>query len=102
MGVENAQMMWLRTPSYCYKTLTKAIRKTITTKGAQGLVEALSDIVAEYWTTYSDMHSRESADLQSCIQSWYMFQAMVRVLKDYGWWDKKHKLPINWNEEEPI
>ena len=61
MGVENAQMMWLRTPSYCYKTLTKAIRKTITTKGAQGLVEALSDIVAEYWTTYSDMHSRESA-----------------------------------------
>jgi hypothetical protein len=95
---ENVSMMWLKPPQHCYMTLQRQLRRVIKVDGAAALTEGLSDLCDEYWMIYSDMHGTE--DTEERIQSWFLWQAMVKILKDYGWWDKNANIPINWTQQE--
>lgn len=99
MAIENASMMWLKPPAACYKLLNKKLRGVINSRGAGGLTDELSDMCDEYWKIYMDIHNGDSKE--SSIQAYYIFQAMVKILKDYGWWDVNNNNPIDWQQEEP-
>jgi hypothetical protein len=73
-------------------------------QGALALSHELADLTDEYWVIYCDVHDRKS-DVQPSIQAWYIFQAIRKILIEYGWWDKEKNVPVNWytvEGEEPI
>lgn len=96
--VENVSMMWLKSPRYCYDTFQHKLRRVIKTNGAEALANELSDMCDEYWSNYCEIHDR--SEPQTSIQAFYIHQAMVKLLRSYGWWDEQHHKPMNWSQEE--
>lgn len=99
MTVEHAQMMWLKPPAHCYNNLTSKLRSVVRSKGAKALADELATLCDEYWVIYCDVHDRKG-ELQSAVQAWYIFQAIRKILIEYGWWDKKNNVPQNWYTQE--
>jgi hypothetical protein len=92
-------MMFFHSPEMCRTTLEREIRK----QNVYELPDTLSDLCGDYWETYCNVHAEVGAhdieEREAKIQSYFMMQALVTVLKEWGWWDKKHNIPYDWTKE---
>jgi hypothetical protein len=100
MSETKVAMMFFMPPEMVYNDLEKKMRS----KNTYELPSALSDICVDYWETYCAVHAElEAEDVEAReqkIQSYFTMQALVKLLKEWGWWDKKNNLPYDWTKEE--
>ena len=100
MTETNVTMMFFLPPAKVHNLLESQMRR----KNTYEICDALSELCSEYWELYGAIHTQvEKDDLdkyEEKIQSFFKFQAVTKVLKDWGWWDDKYNIPKDWGKED--
>ncbi len=91
--------LFFLSPRQIHTFITKKLRQSNTYE----LCNVLSDMCEEYWTVYCDVHEvvppRNWDKREKKIQAFFKLQALVSILKEYGWWNDDHHLPKDWSKE---